>query len=178
MNIHLVLAVGLVFYFVVPFIIIMFIKNRKVSNILMSVLFAVFLVILFVGIYFKVSFVGNKVYAVPDFSGEWFNKTINLSFKNIPKFDFVINIIMLIPIGIVCRYLSQKKSALKRVLILIIVAVISGVLTELGQFILPIPRGVQLSDSILNMISVVIGGIVASIYYLIKSFVFKNKRRY
>jgi VanZ family protein len=171
-----VLAVGLIFYFIVPFLIIMFINNKKVSNILMCILFAMFLVILFVGIYFKVSFVGNKVYAVPDFSGEWFNKTINLSFSSIPKFDFVINIIMLIPIGIVCRYLTRNKKIWARILILLCVAFISGILTELGQFILPIPRGVQLSDSVLNMISVVIGSVVASVYYLIKKVVFKGRR--
>ena len=118
--------------------------------------------------------VENKVYAVPDFSGKWFNKTINLSFNNIPKFDFVINIIMLIPVGVVCRYLTQNKSFFKRVLILIIVAVVSGILTELWQFILPIPRGVQLSDSLLNMISVLIGGVFAEICFIIKNKVGKN----
>lgn len=178
MNIYLVLAVGLICYFIVPFIIIMFVKNKRVSNALMFTLLAVFLVVLFVGIYFRVSFVGNKVYAVPNFSGEWFNKTINVSFKNIPKFDLVINLIMLIPIGIVCRYATNKKPLWKRILILVVVAVVSGVLTELGQFILPIPRGVQLSDSVLNMISVLIGGCVASLYYVFKNLVFKNRRRY
>lgn len=175
MNVYLVLALGLIFYFLVPFIVIMFVKNKKAGNIIMSTLFAMFLVVLFIGIYFKVSFVGNKVYAVPDFSGKWFNKTINISFSSIPKFDFLINIIMLIPIGIVCRYLTQNKKFVKRLLILICVAFVSGILTELGQFILPIPRGVQLSDSLLNMLSVLIGGAVASFYYLLKNLVYRKK---
>ena len=178
MNVYLVLALGLVCYFLVPFVIIMFVKNRRVSNVLMVTLFILFLVVLFVGIYFRVSFEGNKVFAKPIFTGEWFNKEINLSFKNIPKFDFVINLIMLIPVGIVCRYLTHRKKVCARIFILIVVAFISGILTELGQFILPIPRGVQLSDSILNMISVLIGGCVASFYYLIKKLVFKNRRRF
>jgi len=178
MNVYFVLSVGLLFYFIVPFIIIMFVKNRKISNILMGILFTLFLVILFIGIYFKVSFVNNKVYAVPDFTGEWFNKTINLKLNNIPKFDLVINIIMLIPIGIVCRYLTQRKVVWKRIIILLMVAFVSGILTELGQFIMPIPRGVQLSDSLLNMLSVVIGGVIASFYYLIKGVVLKNRRKY
>jgi len=176
MNVYLVLALGLIFYFVVPFIIIVFVKNRTISRVLMFVLFIAFLVVLFIGIYFKVSFVGNKVYAVPDFSGKWFNKTINLSFKNIPKFDLIINIIMLIPIGIVCRYLTHRNTAWKRILILLLVAFISGILTELGQFIMPIPRGVQLSDSLLNMLSVLIGGVVASCYFFIRSKINKGKR--
>ena len=175
MSVKLVLILGLIFYFVVPFIIIVFVKNKKVSNILMTILLIAFLCVLFVGIYFKVTFVGNKVYAKPDFSGEWFNKTINLRLSNIPKFDFMINIIMLIPIGIVCRYLTQNKKIWARILILIGVAFISGILTELGQYILPIPRGVQLSDSLLNMLSVIIGGIVASFYYLIKKLILKVK---
>ena len=176
MNVYLVLAVGLLFYFVVPFLVIVFVKNSKLSNFFITILFVIFLGILFVGIYFKVSFVGNKVYAVPNFSGEWFNKTINFSFKNIPKFDLVINIIMLIPIGIVCRYLTKKKKLWARILILLVVAIISGICTELGQFILPIPRGVQLSDSLLNMGSVLIGGIVGSVYFAIRNKIHKGSR--
>ncbi len=65
MSVHLVLAIGLIFYFIIPFLIIVFVKNQRVSKLLMSILFVAFLAILFVGIYFKVSFVDNKVYAVP-----------------------------------------------------------------------------------------------------------------
>lgn len=174
MSVYLVLAIGLVFYFIIPFIIISFVKSRRVSKIFMMLLFIVFLVVLFIGIYFKVSFVNNKVYAVPDFSGKWFNKTINLSLTNIPKFDFVINIIMLIPVGIVCRFLNQRKEVWKRILILVLVAFISGILTELGQFILPIPRGVQLSDCLLNMLSVLIGGIFASLCFAVRKKIIKR----
>ena len=175
MNVYLVAAIGLFFYFIVPFLIIVFVKNRKVSNFLMGTLFVMFLIVLFVGIYFKVSFVDNKVYAVPDFSKQWFNKTINFSFVNIPLFDLIINIIMLIPVGIFCRFATRFKFAWVRILILLVVAVLSGILTELGQYILPIPRGVQLSDSLLNMGSVLIGGIIGSIFFAIKKK--RNKRR-
>ena len=175
MNIYLVLAIGLIFYFIIPFIVIVFVRNKRVSNGIMLILFILFLAVLFVGIYFRVDFVDNKVYAIPNFSGEWFNKTISFSFKNISKFDIVINLVMLIPVGIVCRYLTNRKNTLKRVLILLCVAFISGVLTELGQFILPIPRGVQLSDSLFNMASVLIGGCVGSVYYAVKNIIFKRR---
>ena len=175
MNVYLVLAVALIFYFIIPFIVIVFVRNRKISNAILGVMFAVFLIVLFVGIYFKISFVNNKVFAVADFSGKWFNKEINLSFKNIPKLDLFVNLVMLIPIGIVCRYLTYRKKLSIRIVILLIVAILSGVLTELGQFIMPIPRGVQLSDCVFNIISVLVGGIFASLCFVIKKAIYKNR---
>ena len=175
MNVYLVLAIATLFYFIIPFMVIVFIKNRKICTFFMVTLFLMFLVVLFVGIYFKVSFINNMVYAVPDFSGEWFDKTINLSFANISTFDLVINLVMLIPVGVFCRYATRNKFIGSRILILLLVAVISGVLTELGQFILPVPRSVQLSDSLLNMVSVLIGGFVGVICFSVRKN--KNKRR-
>lgn len=175
MNVYLILALGLTFYFIVPFLIIMFVKNKKASNVLMFILFVTFLVVLFLGIYCKVSFLDNKVFINFDFSGDWFNKEINWSLTNITKFDFVINIIMLLPVGMVCRFLTNSKSIWIRIIILISVSIVSGFLTEFGQFVLPIPRGVQLSDSLLNAGSVIIGGAVAEFYYLLKRLIFKEK---
>jgi len=177
MNVYLVLSVGLICYFIVPFIIIVFIKNRKVSNVLMTLLLIAFLVILFLGIYCKVYFVDDKVFVKPDFSGEWMSKTVNFKFNIVSKFDFFINLILLIPIGIVTRYLTKDRKAWARILIILVVAFVSGILTELGQFILPIPRSVQLTDSVLNMISVLIGAIVASFYYFIRKKRLKRRRK-
>ena len=174
MNIWLVLLLGLLFYLVVPFVVIMFVKNKRISNIITICLTVVFLIVVFLGIYCNVVFDVNKVFIKFNFSGQWCNKPINWSLLNISKLDFIINITMLIPIGIICRYFTANKNIRHRILLLLIVAVISGILTELGQYVLPIQRSVQLSDCLLNILSVVIGGAVASFYYILKKAIFKN----
>ena len=175
MNIYLALVLGVMFYFLVPFFIVVFVKNAKVKNVLITIMFISFLVALFIGIYFKVSITNNKVLVTPDFSGNWCSKKINFSFSNITRFDFLINIVMLIPIGMLTIYLMQRKKLWQKILVLCLVAFVSGILTELGQFILPIPRSVQLSDSILNIISVVMGGLIMSVYIKFKNIIFKEK---
>jgi len=171
MNVYVVLALGLVFYFVVPFIVIVFGKSKSIGSIIISILSLLFLMALVIGLYSTLTFKNNAVFFNFDFTNLWFNKNINWQLKLPTKFDFIINIILLIPVGVACRYFTQNKKLGIRIIILTIVAFVTGILTELGQYILPVYRSVQLTDTLLNIISVILGGCFASLCFVIKKFI-------
>ena len=53
--------------------------------------------------------------------------------------------------------------------------VIFGISLETLQFVLPVSRSVQLSDAILNTISVVMGGIIGILYDCVIKYKSRNK---
>ena len=70
---------------------------------------------------------------------------------------------MLIPIGLFDIYIS-RKTFMQKLLTCLLVGLMCGVLLETIQFVLPVVRSVQLSDVLLNAISVVIGGVMGVVY--------------
>lgn len=171
----LILILGIACYFVLPFCIWCF-KNDKVKTILTICFFALYLIVLFMGVFGQLE-IGNKVVTINfDFSKEWCSKTIGFSFANIGKFDLVINIVMLIPVGMFIYFLSRKKKWWLKILILVGFGFLTGFFIETCQFILPIPRSVQLSDALLNMVSAFLGGMIAWFYtWFISKFIHKKQ---
>lgn len=173
----LVLTIGILCYLVLPLIIWGCVKNEKTKNVLTIIFFSLYCVVLFCGVFGAVAPGAEKVKIIFDFSGKWAAKTINWGFGGISTFDLVINLVMLIPVGMAALYFARKKSITAKLLIIIVVALLSGFLIELFQFILPIPRGVQLSDAVLNAVSVAIGALLAWLYLaMIKRCKNKGKR--
>ena len=157
----LVLIIGVLSYFVLPFLIWWLVKNQKVKNILTIVLFCCYLAVLFIGVFSQLS-IGSKFISFKfDFTGKWCAKTINFSLSHITKFDLVINLLMLFPVGMLCFYFMRNKKTWIKILLLLIFGLLTGITIETFQFILPIQRSVQLSDALLNMVSVFVGGMIA-----------------
>ena len=67
----------------------------------------------------------------------------------------IINLVMMTPLGVfVWRY---DRSFWKNLLFAFLFGFVLGVIIETSQFILPIPRTVQVQDAVFNGISSVIG---------------------
>lgn len=161
----------IMYYLVIPILVWVFARKTRVGKVAFSIYIISFIVVLFFGITSRVS-IGREFTSIDiDFTSKWCEKTINLSFYNVDFFDFCINIIMLIPIGLVVVFF-HNKSIVNMFVKLFIIGVISGSMLETIQFVLPVYRSVQLSDMVLNTISVLIGGVNGLIYDKI----FNNKQ--
>ena len=156
----LVLVIGVLCYMALP-IAIWCIRKNKVRNILTVLFFCAYLGVLFCGVFGKLAISENQIIIDFDFSGQWCNKTIKWSLANIGTFDLVINLLMLFPVGMIVYYFARMKKWWVKVLLLIIFGFATGLFIETCQFVLPIPRSVQLSDALLNTVSVFVGGLIA-----------------
>lgn len=166
LPIWLVITLGAICYLVLPFLIWLLIKNDKTKTIVSIVLFSLYCVVLFVGVFGVISFSQGNVNISFNFTNKWASKTINWGF-NITKFDLIINLVMLFPVGMISYFLLQKKKMLTKIILLIVIGMLTGLLIETCQFILPIYRSVQLTDVLLNSASVFGGGLIAMGYLAI-----------
>lgn len=171
-SIYLVLALGVILYFIVPLIIWLFYKDKKYSKTIVVTLLVLYIIVLLIGVLGKIE-IGKVVEVSLDFGGSWCSKKIKWSLFNLNKTDVLINIFMLIPLGLVYKYFSKNKFR-KNILMLLLIGLCVGVLIETLQFILPVPRSVQLSDVILNSISVFIGGMIGCFYDFLSKRLRKN----
>lgn len=167
LNTIFVLLCAIIGYFILPFFVLM-IKNNKIKKILANTLLVLFVVILLVGVWGKLDFNSQFVTINFDSSQPWCNKVVVWNFKNISNFDLIVNIIMLLPIGMYIWCFCNKKVYIK-LLILLLIGVLCGSFIEFSQFVLPVQRSVQLSDVVLNTISVIAGGLLGWLYQMIIS---------
>ena len=161
--IWLVISLGATCYLVLPFLIWWLIKNEKAKKIVSIVLFGLYCIVLLVGVFGVISFSQGNVNIAFNFTNKWASKTINWGF-NITKFDLIINLVMLFPVGMISYFLLQKKKMLIRIILLIVIGMLTGLFIEACQFVLPIYRSVQLTDVLLNTASVFGGGLLAMGY--------------
>lgn len=163
MEISTVLCYGLaaICFILLPLVLLNVIKDRKKMNIAATVIFCCYLLVLFVGVFGKVEVGSSTTKISLDFSGQWCTKSIKWNFSHLSTFDIVVNLVMLIPVGIFVAYFAHRKWKIWGLLIfLVFIGIASGCFIEIFQFILPVPRSVQLSDIVFNTISVFVGGLV------------------
>lgn len=165
MKINLIagLVITILCYLVLPFVLLC-IKNKKAKNIALISAFSCFLVILFVGVFGKIDITPSYVEISFVSTGEWCAKAFSFSFSNFTTFDIVTNLLMLIPIGFFVYYFVQSKKWWQKTLLLLLIGLCCGIIIEVCQFIFPIQRSAQLSDIIFNTISVLLGGLLCSLY--------------
>ena len=156
-----VLILGIFCYYALPMLIFFLVKNQKAQKITLIVLFCLFLCVLAVGVFGKIDIYNGVVKISADFSAGWANKPINWGFEHITKFDLLINLFMLIPVGIFVTMLSKNAKWWQILLKSALFGLVAGVSIETLQFILPVVRSVQLSDALLNCASAVIGALYA-----------------
>lgn len=167
-NTTFILVFGIFCYLVLPLLVYFLVKNQQAKKIVLIVLFCLYLCVLAVGVFGKIDITSKFVTISFDFSAGWANKPINFSFDHLTKFDIVINLFMLIPVGIFIVMLSKNAKWWQILLKTALFGLITGVSIETLQFILPVARSVQLSDAIFNCASAIIGGIYALPFCRIK----------
>jgi len=164
MSISTIFLLILVFigYFVLPLILWLLGKNKK-SNFIVGIVFVTYIIILFFAVTSKIDYDFKTTTIELDYSHNWADKVVNWTFKDLSYLDVLINLYMLIPIGHFVVYCSKPLGA-SFIIKILILGLFSGVLIETIQFVLPVPRSVQLSDVIFNTISVCVGGGLGSLY--------------
>lgn len=173
-NTILIIILGIISYVVVPFLILL-IKNKKLKNALSITCLVFFVAILLIGVWGKIDITKSYTQITFDFSGQWCDKTIKWNFSNISTFDLVINLVMLFPIGIFAFHYMPKLKAWQKLLLLLPIGILCGTTIELSQYILPIPRSVQLSDVVFNTISIFTGGAICWFYEFVISKLQRHK---
>ena len=150
-------------------------KKEKLNKVLALILLGLYIVALIIGVFTKAS-IKNGVFSIRlDYSAGWANKTIKFNILKTRKVDFLINSVLLFPIGVILSlFLSYKNKPIKKQLIsLLVVGFVIGLFIEFMQFLLPIARSVQLSDLLLNTISSVMGGL----YFVFVNSITKKLRK-
>jgi len=160
---YLVYILVPIFYIALPTILILTIKSNKTLRVASIVFLVIFLIALFLATTFDVYYTNTQVKVLFRFSGESMGKTIHWSVLPRGKRDFLINILMLIPLGaVIC--INTKKKIVNRLIWAFVFGVITGTAIETIQYLLPVARTIQLSDVLLNTLSVVLG---ATYYHFI-----------
>ncbi len=163
MNISTFLILcGGILCLILPPIFISTLKAKPLKTITV-VLLLVYCVVLLIGVWGKLDLGWDTCYVTFDWTHEWCAKTIRWDIQSITSFDLIINLIMLIPVGIALYVLLPKH----QLLLSLPIGLIIGILIECSQFVLPVYRSVQLSDALLNMISVWLGACLGWVYYKI-----------
>ena len=153
----------ILFYIIIPLLVWIFARESKLGKLIVIVFTVLFSVILYFGITSRISINKDLVTVAIDYSGNWCDKVIKLNVLSVDIVDLIINLIMLIPIGLVVAYFLKRKVVYK-LAIAAVVGLLIGLILESIQFILPVYRSPQLTDIILNMVSVVIGCCIGIVY--------------
>lgn len=173
LNLWPVLIIALCGTLLVPLVLILAIKNRKCLINITIILLVIYLIIMILGVWTRVVIQGDIVKVSLDYSGGWLSKSIRWGVKGLKLSDALINLFLLVPIGISMAVLIPYKVKFK-VIYMFLLGLIIGFIIEVGQFVLPVYRSVQLTDVVINGISMVLGNFLGSFYILIRSKIITN----
>ena len=154
-NLKLAIIVTIFCMLILPTILFVLLKNKpKALKICAAVLFAVYLVFLFIGTTASISLKSGNVYIAFNFDKEWFS--MDFSWFGLTKINTLINLFLLFPVGFVTYVFSNKHQFLKTILFSLAISLI----IETYQFVLPIHRNTEVSDVIFNTLS----GLISATY--------------
>lgn len=156
LNTRVVAIIALACFFVLPVLLVCLIKNKKVLNTIIWSVFGFYLLCLILGVWAKVGITRTKITISLDYSYGFCSESIRWGFNRLGFFDVWINLVMLIPVGVMLAFYS-KKNFVKTLCWSLVIGLLLGFVIEAVQFILPVKRYIQLSDVVFNSISVVLG---------------------
>lgn len=145
LNLSFVLVVLLVFYVLIPILILFFINNDRKYRIFKNVYLSLFFIVLIIGVFAKIDMNDKVMYIGLDFSSKFFDKVIILTFPKF-KLDIFINIFMLIPVGEFIFINKIKDNRKYTPFDALLIGCFIGFIIEFMQFVLPVNRLVQISD--------------------------------
>ena len=143
LNIYFCFFLAFIFIFLLPILIK---KNKK----LIIAYFFVYLFILSLGVFSKISFQGNYIHFYFLSTPNWFNN--NFIIAHFDNFMVFINLFLTFPIGVIFHYLY--KTDLNKTLLL---GILFSLSIELLQLTLPIIRTPELLDILTNTIGTILG---------------------
>ena len=155
LNTPVVLIFLIFLFLIMPILLVVLVKSRKAVKTILYCIFVVYIAFLIIGVFTQVSINKQYVYIAFNYS-QYTQKPINWTLKVENLIDVLINLVMLLPVGIVL-YFRLKKGFLWRIVSGAIVGLGIGVIIETCQYFLPVNRACQLLDVLLNAISVGVG---------------------
>lgn len=173
MTINLYFALTLVVFFmlILPTTLVFALKHKpRTLKWSISILFVIYLFLLFVGTAGKVSLKNNTLNIYFNFSGNWFS--LYFLWFSFSKTNALINLFLLFPVGYLVYTFCEKHKFIKTILL----ALAISLFIEIYQWVLPIHRNTELSDILFNTIS----GLVSAIYcnLLLRFGAFKTNKKH
>ena len=152
MDFRIILLILSIIFAIFPILFFSVSKNAKHIKVVSLVLSILYILVICIGVFSNIQ-LGKDITIIPFDLTVKLNKSFdfNLISKNIQ--DFIINILMFIPLGFLLTPLFKTHTVLKTLLI----GISFSILIEIMQLILPINRSPQLSDIVLNSLSCLIG---------------------
>ena len=167
MAIEIVVAIALFLMIIFPTILLIALKNHKrVLKICTIILSLIYFTLLFIGTTFKVTVLNGNLVIKPNFTQNWFS--LRFVMHNFSTTNILVNLALLLPIGFITYIFCKKHKFLKTILF----AFLISCFIEFYQFALPVARGTELTDILLNTFS----GVISAMYCfaLEKCGLFKN----
>lgn len=154
MTINIVLSVilSVVLMVILPLMLIIFIKDKKVLNLCVKTLFAIYLCFLAVGVFGKIDIKNGNFIVEFATTDKWFDLS-KFHVYSFGTFNVLINLYMLFPVGAISCVCFERNKFLKATLL----AFVISLFIESMQLILPIARSVELTDIVYNTLSGMIG---------------------
>ena len=143
-------------FFVVPIACYLLCQKETLIR-LRKLLFALYFIVLLIGITANISFDGNILKVDYVFVSEWGNKNMYWGFENISALNIVFNILMLIPVGAFIASDLKERKPVFTILLSCLIGLIVSLGIETVQYILPVDRVVEFSDTLFNTISAGLG---------------------
>ena len=155
-NLTLCIILFVLMFFVVPIVCYLMCPTDKLNR-LRHLLLEFYVLVLLIGITAHIVFDGNILHIDYVFAKEWGNKDMFWGFADLSWLDFLLNILMLIPIGAYIASSSKQRGAWQTILLACFVGMLTSLGIETLQYILPVDRCVQFSDTLFNTISAGLG---------------------
>lgn len=175
-NTVFVCCLLVVLYFIVP-IIMMFTKDDKMYRLIRNLVLSSFFVVLLIGVIGDIDYTKEKIYIGFDWLGVSCGKEV-LWGVNKFKPDIYINLLMLVPLGMILFVQDKKNKKKFSIFKPLFVGFFIGVVIEFLQFILPIRRSVQLQDAVCNSVSFLLGYCFMFLVYMFVVLVKKEKIKF
>lgn len=150
-----------ILFAVCPIILSVLYKKEKINKIMANLLLILYVFALILGVFSSAEKKGGSLIIDFDFSAGWASESISFKFLKNKKFDTVVNLVLLFPVGVILSlFMFYKNKPIKaQISWLFLTGLCGGLFIETMQFVLPIARAIQLSDVIYNMLSCVLGGL-------------------
>ncbi|MBQ7603120.1 MAG: VanZ family protein [Clostridia bacterium] len=158
-NLTLCIIFFVLMFFAVPIVCYLFCSNEILHK-LRNLLLAFYVLVLLIGVTGHIVFDGNVVHVDYSFTKEWGNKDMSWGFDELSWIDFALNILMLIPIGAFIASGQKKRKVWQTIILSCLVGMLVSLGIETLQYILPVNRSVQFSDTLFNTVSAGLGAIM------------------
>lgn len=158
-NLVLVIIFCVLMFIIAPIVCYIFCK-REVLNQIRYIFLMFYIIVLFVGTTSDVSISDGLVHVNYSFAKIWGNKEMFWGFDSLGWFDVFSNLFMLIPIGTYIASDSKDRALWQTLFITCLWGMIVSLIIESMQYILPVNRCVEFSDTLFNTISAGIGALI------------------